>query len=364
MAKKAALFINLILFIFIIAASPCPAGVQFTPAAQIIDEEEPVLITGSFEYSNDFVVEIYYVEHAVGLIDLTGFVLRDMEWEVPVDGQVLGYMDLDAENDRATYTLSLPAVPLGAFNDVDNDTVSEQGLQIFAVAYNPNLTGGVFSEGDDRSLGWPAYLASIRTDSENKDEIIGGKLVIWAADDGQEFPSGWGSDGLLFSADDPTAPVPAGYSIVDLDSDPFTFSREANPDLTLYEPEDIKVKDYSNLSFMESFDSMFEVIRREYAFNGVAHSWDYGFSNRKSNIWCFCLQGNCHLGCYEWCLCCQGNSHLWHRICKGFYNGPKLSRKLIYNNWYSICQSTDQWPNIINHRLPKDRNGGNNVFNQ
>ena len=56
-----------------------------------------------------------------------------------------------------TYRLSLPAVPSGVFNDVDHDAKKEQGLQIFVVGYNPNLTGGVFSEGDDRSFGWPAY---------------------------------------------------------------------------------------------------------------------------------------------------------------------------------------------------------------
>ncbi len=94
----------------------------------------PVLITGGFEYTNDFVVETYYVAHAVGLLDMTGFVLRDKEWELPVESQVLGYMDLDAENDSATYRLSLPAVPEGLFNDVDHDSIKEKGLQIFTVA--------------------------------------------------------------------------------------------------------------------------------------------------------------------------------------------------------------------------------------
>jgi C-terminal processing protease CtpA/Prc len=279
MAKKAALLITLFCFLFLTAFSTYPDAYQVSFLVQNTDEgeDEPTLITGSFEYTNDFVVETYYVEHAVGLIDMTGFVLRDQEWDIPVDGQVLGYMDLDAENNRATYRLSLPAVPLGEFNDVDNDGVKEKGLQIFTVAYNPNLTGGVFSEGDDRSLGWPGYLASVKTDNENQNELIGGKLVIWAADGEQEFPTGWGADGLLFTADDPVASIPAGYSIVDLDSDPFLFSRESNPDLTLYEPDDIKVKDFSNQTYVDSLDNMFSIIRKEYAFNGIAGKepdWD------------------------------------------------------------------------------------------
>jgi C-terminal processing protease CtpA/Prc len=227
------------------------------------------LVTGKFEYTNDFVVETYYVEHAVGLLDMTGFVLRDKEWELPVESQVLGYMKLDAENNSATFHLALPMVPEGVFNDVDQDAKKEQGLQVFAVGYNPNLTGGVFSEGDDRSLGWPAYLASVKTDSENQDEVTGGKVVIWAADSKQEFPSGFGEDGLLFTKDDPVMTVPSGYSVVDLDQKPFKLIRDQVAVVTLYEPADVAVKDFSKLSYTEAFDKMFEIVRKEYAFNDI-----------------------------------------------------------------------------------------------
>ena len=54
--------------------------------------EQPVLITGEFKYSNDFVIETYYLEHAVALVDMHGFVIRDQQWEIPVEGQVLGFM--------------------------------------------------------------------------------------------------------------------------------------------------------------------------------------------------------------------------------------------------------------------------------
>ena len=248
-----------------------------TPAA--MDENErpaaqdgaggPVQITGSFEYTNDFVVETYYVEHAVALLDMTGFVKRDKEWELPVDGQVLGYMDLDAENNRATFDLSLPIQPLGEFNDVDQDAQAEEGVQIFVVGYSPNLTGDVFSDGDDRTLGWPSYLASVKTDTENQYEVTGGKLVIWAPDGQQDFPSGFGADGLLFTADDPQMAVPAGYSVIDLDQSPFAIVRDRVVDLTLYEPKDIAVKDFSAQTYSQAFDSMFNIISKEYGFNGI-----------------------------------------------------------------------------------------------
>jgi len=164
------------------AAALCAPGVE--------------LITGDFTYTNEFVLETYYVEHAVALLDLTGYIQRDKEWELPVESQVLGYMNVDTENNRGTFRLQLPVRPAGESHDVDNDGTKDEGVQIFAVGYSPNLTGDVFSVGDDRSLGWPTYLASIITDPENQDEVIGGKLVVWAPDDQQAFPTSFGEDGI------------------------------------------------------------------------------------------------------------------------------------------------------------------------
>ena len=273
---KAFLGILFISSLVILAWWLLPSKASRLPSGEAVPDGV-ALVTGKFEYTNDFVVETYYVEHAVGLLDMTGFVLRDKEWELPVESQVLGYMKLDAENNSATFHLALPMVPEGVFNDVDQDAKKEQGLQVFAVGYNPNLTGGVFSEGDDRSLGWPAYLASVKTDSENQDEVTGGKVAIWAADSKQEFPSGFGEDGLLFTKDDPVMTVPSGYSVVDLDQKPFKLLRDKVTEVTLYEPSDVAVKDFSKLSYTEAFDKMFEIVRKEYAFNGIAGKqpdWD------------------------------------------------------------------------------------------
>jgi len=248
------------------------------PAAGLPGASEgPLLLRGSLSYTNDFVTETYYVEHAVALADLTGFVLRDKEWELPVKSQVLGFMDLNADANSATYILSLPALPLGEFNDVDQDLAAEQGVQVFAVTYSPNLIDGPYSEGDDRSLGWPSYFASVKTDPENQDEVTGGRLLVWSPDDQQSFPSGFGADGLLFTADDPASPLPAGYSVIDLDQNPFTIIREREVDLNLYEPADVALKDFSDLTYSQAFDKMFETVKKEYAFtniSGKAPEWD------------------------------------------------------------------------------------------
>ncbi len=267
-------------------AAPETAATEAPTAAPAVSGPSVVKITGQFDYTND-IITTYYVEHMVALVDMYGFVTRDREWEIPVESQVLGYLDLDPEAQHGVYEVQLPARPEAQCVDVDNDGQKDKGVQIFAVAYWPNLTGGPYSVGDDRSYGWPGYLASVKTDSENQDEVIGGKLVVWAPDDNQAFPTGFGDDGLLFTDDDPTAPIPAGYTIVDLDQEPFEFIRTETADLTLYEPDDAAVKDFSQDSFTEAFDKMFEIVRKEYAFNGYPEKqpdWDALYAELKPRV--------------------------------------------------------------------------------
>jgi C-terminal processing protease CtpA/Prc len=283
-------YFSLLLMVALVvsACSPNAAATLEAPATEAVSsgENEPFEVTGAYSITNDFVFT-YYVENAVALLDMHGFVIRDREWELPVDSQVLGYMTYDAETLSGTFDLNLPVLPEGEFNDVDNNGRQDDGVQIFAVGYSPNLYGDPFSVGDDRSLGWPSYLATVKTDTENDNEVIGGMLIVWSPDADQQFPTGFGEDGLLFTDDDPVAPIGAGYTIVDLDQDPFAFIKEPSVEMTLYEPDDVAVKDFSGLSYTEAFDSMFDIVRKEYAFNGIEGKqpdWDALYEELKPRV--------------------------------------------------------------------------------
>lgn len=254
--------------------TPTCSELSQTPACPGADE--PFLITGSFSYTNSIITD-YYDQHAVALVDMYAFVMRDKEWEIPVASQTLGFLDMDMEAMTGEYVLQLPARPTGTLADVDNDDKKDTGVQVFVVAYWPNLIGGPYSEGDDRSRGWPSYLASIRTDTNNQHEVLGGKLVVWSPDAEQLFPTGFGADGLLFTTDDPVGTITAGYTIVDLDSEPFDFYKETEPELALFEPTDVEIKDFADLSYSEAFDKTFEFVKLNYAFNGIEDKqpdWD------------------------------------------------------------------------------------------
>ncbi len=253
------------------AATARPVAAQPTAAA----DTSTTLITGDLAYTNDFVFT-YYVENAVALVDLHGFVTRDEDWPIPVEGQTLGPMTRASADAPWGYRLALPARPEGRAHDFGAADSQSDTVQVFAVAWWPNAAGGPYSEGDDRSTGWPTYLTSMTVDQVSR-EITGGALVIYAPTAGQRFPSGFGDDGKLFTADDPLQDLPAGFAVVNLSAAPFAISQRQSEQLTLTEPPDVAIKDLSRLSYSAAFAQMVATLRKEYAFNGIAGKepdWD------------------------------------------------------------------------------------------
>ncbi len=286
--KTLAVRIFMFMIIFSLVLSACAPAVE-TPTEPVA--EEPVVavppvspltnVTGSFTVTNGYVIDTYCVEHVAMLTDLSAFVKRDKEMEIAASSQVLGPMDIDIEALGGSYTMNLPVRPGGLLNDLDNDANEETGVQVFATEYNCNIYGDVFFQGDDAYWGWPSYLGSVKIDPDNNDEIVGGKILVWSPDDDQEFPTGFGADGLLFTTDDPVGPIAGGWSVVDLDQSPFAISQPETADLTLYEPPDSAIKDFSELSYTDAFEAMFEFVSTNYAFNGVEGKepdWDAAYA--------------------------------------------------------------------------------------
>lgn len=239
---------------------PTPLAPTDEPAD--VHPGDPVFITGDIPYTSPFFLNTIS-EPFVLLEDQAGFFQRNLEFEFRLESQTIGAVEVH-EDQSLTYSLSLPAVPQGTFLDVDNDGEEDTGVQVFAVAYWSNTWGDPFLEERD-GTGWSTAYASTLTDPERDNEINGGILVVWAPDDQQSFPTGFGPDGKLFTQDDPTGPIPSGYNLVDLNQEPFHIYKEAQPQITLNEGE-IAVNDYSALSFSEAFEALFEKVSREYPF--------------------------------------------------------------------------------------------------
>jgi len=239
-----------------------PAPTAVPSPGSLLDTDEPYLITGDIPYTSPFFV--WGLGDAFVLLeDQAGFVNRDLEFEFSVEGQVLGPIEVDADED-VSYMLLLPAIPRGTYVDVDNDGAEGTGVQVFAAAYWPNIWGDTFLEERD-GTGWSSAHASTITDPDREYEIEGGILIVWAPDDQQAFPTGFGDDEMLFTDDDPTAPIPAGYNIVDLDEEPFRIYKEPQTKIDLYEG-DFEVSDYSEMDYDEAFDALLTQMSEEYAF--------------------------------------------------------------------------------------------------
>lgn len=239
------------------------------PDAQIVnDEGGPVVLIGKVTYTNVFFTD-GVSEPLVILEDQAGFIDRDEAFLFPPESQVLAQITSDFYTSPFTYSLALPIEPQGSLRDVDQNGEANTGVMVFAVAYWNNVFGDtLLEERDQFGGGWSTAYASTRisTALASENEVVGGKYLVYAPDDQQGFPAGFGEDGLLFTADDPIVRLPQGYTVVDMDTDPFTFDRARRQVIDLIEPEGSALPDFSALSFTEAFDAMTAMMRQEYAF--------------------------------------------------------------------------------------------------
>lgn len=238
------------------------------PAPIRHDEGGAVTVRGRVIYT-DPLFTLGVAEPLVILEDQAGFIDRDSAFLMPGASQVMGQITTDFHTSPFSYTIALPIVPQATPRDVDHDSQPDRGVMVYAVAYWSNTFGDPFLE--ERDLlggGWSTAYASTRISeaAESRREVIGGYYLVYAPDDQQGFPAGFGADQRLFTPDDPIITLPAGYTVVNMETEPFTFDRSRHPVIDLIEPAGVALKDFSALSYSQAFDAMVEFMRQKYAF--------------------------------------------------------------------------------------------------
>lgn len=228
----------------------------------------PKIITGKVTYTNTFFT-LGVAEPEIILEDESGFVTRDRKFVIPVASQVIGQITSDFYTSPFTYSLTLPEEPDGGLHDVNHDGKKDTGVMVFAIAYWTNTWGDPFLERRDLMGGaWSSAYASMRVSDDPSSylEVFGGKYLVFAPDDKQQFPSDFGADKKLFTDDDPIMNIPAGWSVIDMDKTPFAIDRSDKPTVDLIEPPSTALDDFSKLSYTQAFDKMLEKFTNEYAF--------------------------------------------------------------------------------------------------
>ncbi|MEM7134130.1 MAG: S41 family peptidase [Chloroflexota bacterium] len=243
-----------------------------------VDEENdgPVRLIGKVGYSTEhFLLEL--PNPYVTLYALAPYFSNDEpeNYYWLRDAQELGKVITDPSVSPFDYELSLPIEPNGPTIDVDNDNLEEAGVQIFAVHIVSNLTGDPYLDleyGD--TVGW--YSSAIwGGTTETEEYIVNGKLLVYAGDHKQEFPSGFGPDGLLFTFDEPTTALNKGYTVVDLSQEPFHFDRSTTPQVDLLQQPSDEPHDFSDLTYADAFDQLLELLTEQYAFSDFYRiDWD------------------------------------------------------------------------------------------
>lgn len=217
-------------------------------------------VTGSVTVTSPLIGRAF-TETFILLVDLTAFVKRDLLKPLPSSVQVTGNIEGDLR-DAATFVVGLPPRPHGEVNDLDGAGPST-GVQVYAVDFQVNLIGDPFLDPIEMS-GWPTALSSIKVEI-GTNEVEGGRVLVWSPDEAQRFPTGFGSDGKLFTGDDPLASIEAGWTVVDLNAEPFARLRDATVDVPIIEG-DIGLKDLSHLTFTAAFDALLDELAARYPY--------------------------------------------------------------------------------------------------
>src|SRR5258706_47471 len=257
-----------------VVAAVLAASILVTPGSRSIQAQDSSIgvqtISGKFTVSNPFILEDY-AEPYIALIDLTAFIKRDKDLPLPYPDQTLGRVDGDPTK-GASYVIPLPIQPRGQLNDVSNGKGAGKGVMVFAVDLDTNAIGDPF-QGQYEWRGWPGGEDSLQFDPGTQ-EVVKGMMVVYAPDANEQFPTDWGADGKLFTADDPVGAIPQGWTIINLDKKPFEQIRTAQADVPLLEGLAAN-NDLSSLSYTGAFDALVKDLKVRYPFTDFKKiNWD------------------------------------------------------------------------------------------
>jgi C-terminal processing protease CtpA/Prc len=212
-------------------------------------------------------------QSVVGLLDRGAyFVQRQSAASAPKQGQVL----LNPRSEATVVTLDLPGTPVGKVFDFASgrSSPSGRGVRIYTLSVYGDVPLRVGRNGLDAieqhtllhassvQMEWPRSPEEIL-------EPVGGKLLVHASDAGVSFPSGFGLDGKLFTADDPIVSLPQGYTVVTLEAKGFAFDRGREVAMSFHPVIPNTDIDLTRLSHGDAFQAFSSLMSERYPYRDV-----------------------------------------------------------------------------------------------
>lgn len=223
----------------------------------------PVAIVGEAGSANFYASPDTFPEPVVALLDVSS-VIEQQPLFAGVKGQILGAFDTGMFPLPASYSINLPIRPTGASLDLDNNGMTDAGVQVFALIVANNFTGDSYLQQLDQN-GLSSYLTDLVTGA-----ITEGTFVVYAPDANQSFPTGYGADATWFTGDDPTAPIAQGYTVARLSSEgQVTLDRATEPVVDTIERQEEASPDFSQQGILESYNSLIDVLQKRYAYTDL-----------------------------------------------------------------------------------------------
>ena len=170
-------------------------------------------IVGEANSANFYFSPETYPEPTVALLDASNVIKKEPDL-CQRQGQILGTFDTGMFPLPAKFTINLPIQPTATSIDLDNNGKADAGVQLFSLAIGSHLTGDSYLQQLEQADAMSSLIADVATG-----DITEGSFLVYAPDDKQGFPTGSGADKKWFTSDDPTAPLPQGYSVARLGAD-------------------------------------------------------------------------------------------------------------------------------------------------
>lgn len=249
----------------LLLALPALVAQDDLPPAPIENDEGSVqVLVGQAEYLFP-AIDFLFDDPQIALVDVANYVLREYDRYTAQENQILGSLTSDFFTSPFSYRIPLPLVPQAEQVDVDNDGEADPGVMIwYATAAQDYYGEATLDEIEQASIFNSLQLEPLTL------ELTSAQFLVWAPDDQQGFPAGWGADGLMFTEDDPLVRLPQGYTLVTMPptspDGAFTFDRSREATITIEQIQTQQVPDFSQQGILESYENLITYLNDYYAF--------------------------------------------------------------------------------------------------
>jgi C-terminal processing protease CtpA/Prc len=214
----------------------------------------------------------------VALVDAGGrYVLRDPAATAAYDAQLFGRLLSPITRSPYRYEIELPANPQGRLVDAAHTGDPHAGVQIWSAHLFDDMT-------DQPRPNTLTPLEQVATGALNQSielrepptahtagDIIRGALLVFAPTAGRGFPAAAGADGRLFTADDPIATLPQGWTLAKIGAGQVTFDRSPVANVPLFESAADAQLSLRGRGMIDGFDAFIALMQQQYAYNAERH---------------------------------------------------------------------------------------------